>query len=298
MNKISMVEYNPRDWFSLIFKFHKGDTLNVLWPGMITVALYTAVVVYIERNVFNIANSAVIHSLLAFVISLLLVFRTNTAYERWWEGRRLWGDMATSIRNISFKINALLPQSMANHREYLFILITNYPFALKEHLQNSRSFNLFKTHENFKISDLANIEHVPNKILSLYYQEIVQLRHRDLIDPTQLRILDIDLAQLSNIGASCERIKAAPIPYAYSMFLKKFLFAYILTLPFGFGEQLGYYLAPIVSFVFYVLLSLELIAASIEDPFGNDIEDLRLEDMAIKMRQESAEILGLGCGCR
>lgn len=292
-----MIEYNPRDWFSLIFKFHKGDTLNVLWPGMITIAFYTAGVVYIEKNVFNIANSAVIHSLLAFVISLLLVFRTNTAYERWWEGRRLWGVMTTSIRNFTFKINALLPKSAISDKEYLFILTTNYPFALKEHLQKTRLFYLFKTHENCQIIDLETFEHIPNRLLTMCYNEIVRLRQLDLIDSTQLRLLDIDLAQLSNIGASCERIKAAPIPCAYSMFLKKFLFAYILTLPFGFGEQLGYYLAPIVSFVFYVLLSLELIAASIEDPFGNDIEDLQLEDMAIKIRRESAEILGLGCGC-
>ncbi|TAH25320.1 MAG: hypothetical protein EAZ07_07295 [Cytophagales bacterium] len=292
-----MVEYNPRDWFSLIFKFHKGDTLNILWPGMITVAIYTATIVYIERNVFNIVNSAVIHSLLAFVISLLLVFRTNTAYERWWEGQKLWTQLSASIRNISFKLNGLLPSEMESDKEKFFLLISNYPYSIINQLQKNTLIKHYKISEKYPLTTFTNTEHAPNKILTILYEEIVQLRKIDVIDSTQMRLLDIDIAQLNLISNNCERIKSTPIPYSYSMFLKKFLFAYILTLPFGFGEQLGYYLAPIVSFVFYVLLSLELIAASIEDPFGNDTEDLPLLDMSNKIRQEAAEIMSVGCGC-
>lgn len=292
-----MLQYNPRSWFSLIFKFHRGDTLNVLWLGMITVALYTAGMVYLERNVIQITNSVVIHSLLGFVISLLLVFRTNTAYDRWWEGRIQWGNLSTATRSLSYKMHALVPNGSAEEKKYIYILISNFAFALKEHLRGHKPFQHFQESEQFKIDSFQGISHVPNKILSLMYEEIIRLRNLNTIDSTQLRILDIDIAQLNNIASNCERIKATPIPPSYSMFLKKFIFVYILTLPFGFGEQLGYSLAPIVGFVFYVLLSLEVIAESIEDPFGNDTDDLPIDKIAHQIRRDTAEILDIGCEC-
>ena len=292
-----MRKYNSRYWLSLIFKLRKGDTINILWPGMITVALYTAGVVYIERNIFDMENSAVIHSLIAFVISLLLVFRTNTAYERWWEGRIMWGNMTTHIRNLSFKINALIPADRELQRAYFFMLFSNFPIAVKDLLRNQSEFKNFRFGNGFEQKTLEHIEHIPNKILALCYDEMLSMRRREEIDSTQLRIVDIDLSQLSAASTHCERIKSSPIPKSYSMFIRKFLFLYILTLPFGFGETLGYYLAPIVSFVFYVLLSLELIAASIEDPFGKDSEDLPLENLCMQMRRESGEILNIDCSC-
>jgi ion channel-forming bestrophin family protein len=85
-----MIAYNPKKWFSLILQFHKADTVRQLLPTIIAVMVYTVLVVVIDVHFFNIgaeshpAKVAVMYSLLGFVISLLLVFRTNTAYERWW----------------------------------------------------------------------------------------------------------------------------------------------------------------------------------------------------------------------
>ena len=88
-----MIKYNPKDWFGLIFEFHKSDTLRKLIYVIIIYALFTAVVVYIELNFLHFETTTTIDSLVGFIIGLLLVFRTNTAYDRWWEGRKLLGSL-------------------------------------------------------------------------------------------------------------------------------------------------------------------------------------------------------------
>jgi putative membrane protein len=106
-----MVRYNPKDWFGLIFKFHKQETFRKLAWVMLSIAVYTAIVVYIEIEILQLkyASTTIVHSLLGFIISLLLVFRTNTAYDRWWEGRKQWGALVNVSRNLALKIDAILP---------------------------------------------------------------------------------------------------------------------------------------------------------------------------------------------
>ena len=107
-----MVQYNPKDWFGLIFKFHKSDTFRKLFWVMVSIALYAFGVVYFELEILKIEPKSVtvMHSLLGFVISLLLVFRTNTAYDRWWEGRKQWGALVNVSRNFAFKIISFIPE--------------------------------------------------------------------------------------------------------------------------------------------------------------------------------------------
>ena len=101
--------YNPKQWFGILFQFHKSDTLRKLFPLVIVISVYSAVVVYLENNYLNISannylkNIYYLHNLLGFALSLLLVFRTNTAYDRWWEGRKLWGALVNNSRNLAIK---------------------------------------------------------------------------------------------------------------------------------------------------------------------------------------------------
>jgi putative membrane protein len=103
--------------------------------------------------------------------------------------------------------------------------------------------------------------------------------------------LDKELKEFTDIIGACERIKGTPIPYSYSMFLKKFIFIYIVTLPFGFVTLSGYLTVPIVVLISYVILSVELIAEEIEDPFGRDVNDLPTDDLAVKIKDNVREIL-------
>ena len=104
-----MVTYNPKDWFKLILQFHKSDTFRILFFSLISIGIYASVIVYVEEHYVHltIKNSTVMHSILGFVLSMLLVFRTNTAYDRWWEGRKTWGGIVNNSRNLSLKLSAI-----------------------------------------------------------------------------------------------------------------------------------------------------------------------------------------------
>ena len=130
-----MIKYNPKEWFGLIFEFHKSDTLRKLIYVLLIYAGFTAAVVYIELNYFNFESTISVHSLVGFIIGLLLVFRTNTAYDRWWEGRKLLGSLVNTSRNLALKINALIPTKEIEKREMYSKMISNYCFSMKDTLE-------------------------------------------------------------------------------------------------------------------------------------------------------------------
>ena len=119
----------------------------------------------------------------------------------------------------------------------------------------------------------------------------MDLLQQQKISGEQLLFLNDELQSFTDICGACERIKNTPIPFSYSTFIKKFIFIYVVTLPFGYVTNLGYLIIPVVAFVFYVLVSLELIAEEIEDPFGEDDNDLPTDLMAKAIKKNIEEII-------
>lgn len=287
-----MIKYNPKEWFSLIFRFHKSDTFRILVPSMILIAVYSFVVALWELTYLKVTtNGTALHSLLGFVLSLLLVFRTNTAYERWWEGRRLWGSLVNNSRNLASKLQALIPAEHADYRKTISVLISNYAIAVKDHLRSEASATHLDDAPYFDPESLNGARHLPNALSAKLFSLITELKSKGILTSEDLLFINEELRSFNDITGGCERIKATPIPYSYSIFLKKFIFVYIMTLPFGFVSTFGFYIIPIVVFVFYVLTSLELIAEEIEDPFGKDSNDLPTDEIALRIKMNVNELL-------
>lgn len=282
-----MVSYNPKEWFTFIIHFHKADTLRQLLPLIVAISLYTIAVVVVDVHILHLdkesiaAKIAVMHSLLGFVISLLLVFRTNTAYERWWEGRKLWGTLVNCSRNLAIKLKAATPQS---EHDWARKHIEAFPFAMKNHLRNVASLNESELMELYEVHKMKEVKHVPMQMSRVMYERIFQLNKEGILNAEQTLIINAELQQWMEVCGACERIRNTPIPFSYSVFLKKFIFFYVMTLPIAYAPILGYYAIPIVAFILYVLASLELIAEEIENPFGTDANDLPLDDIAKNIR--------------
>lgn len=294
-----MISYNPKEWFGFIFRFHKADTFRKLLPLVIGIAVYTGIVSYAEVNWWKlgddpyIRNIPVMHSLLGFVISLLLVFRTNTAYERWWEGRKLWGSLVNTSRNLAMKMSAILPKDDTVNRGFFRKIIPAYAYALHNHLRREKTrVELFEGAEIVHLTKKIDTDkHIPNQVASLMTGHINDLYRDKKLSDAQLFFINAELASFTDICGACERIKNTPIPFSYSVFIKKFIFFYVMSLPFGFAFTLGYYSVPVVAFVFYVLASLEIIAEEIEDPFGGDANDLPTDKLAANIHTHVGELL-------
>jgi putative membrane protein len=283
---LTMIRYNPKDWFTFIFRFHKADTFRTLAPLILLISLYSGCIAWLELDYFHIdkeshiRNVSIIHSTLGLVISLLLVFRTNTAYERWWEGRKMWGSLVNSSRNLSFKLSILLP----NETVFFNTMISNYAFALKNHLRDQLILSDFEECQGFNRSDLQKDKHIPNQIYRILLNRILEHEKNGVLKPEHVLLINTEMINFSDVLGACERIRKTPIPFSYSVFLKKFTFLYVMTFPIGFVFSLGYLVMPVVGIIFYVLASLELIAEEIEDPFGNDANDLPTDEISRVIR--------------
>ena len=292
-----MLTYNTKDWFKFIFFFNRSDTIRKLLPLMIGMAAFTGLIAYLELVYFkfsennHIKNLNIMHSLLSFVISMLLVFRTNTAYDRWWEGRKLWGALVNNSRNLAIKINGMLPAEDINSRNFYKKTIALYASVLAHHLQSEHTRLALDEKAHPEFAELDKSKHIPNQVATLIFHRTNRLYEEKKITGDQLIILNTELLSFTDVCGACERIKNTPIPLSYSAFLKKFIFIFVLTLPFGLVFSLGYLAIPVVVFVFYVLTSLELIAEEIEDPFGGDENDLPTMKMAANIKKHVAEIL-------
>jgi len=287
-----MIKYNPKNWFKLIFALHKSDTMRMLWKELIYISVFTTVISFLIIHYFpykeQLTGLISVYSLIGFVISLLLVFRTNTGYDRWWEGRKQWGMLVNNSRNLAIKISSLVEDE--DDRSYIKRMLPNFVFAMKEHLRQGVDFaELDLTKEEIAI--LADRKHIPNGIVSMIYDRVNKLKKEGKISQEEYITLDTNLNSLLDILGACERIKNTPIPYSYSLFIKKFIFIYVTTIPLAFIPTFGYFSVLIATFIFYVLVSMEVLAEEIEDPFGKDANDLPTGELSIKIRDNVREII-------
>lgn len=287
-----MVSYNTKDWFTFIFRFHKADTFRTLFPIMVAIGIYSAIIGFAEVEYWKVSeksyvkNITIMHGMLGFVISLLLVFRTNTAYDRWWEARKLWGSLVNNSRNLSIKLAVMLPDE--KDKSFFRKMIPNYASILHKHLNNTDTGKQLFDDVDLEID---HHKHKPNQVAKKMFAKINELYNDKKITGDQLIIINAEIQSFTDICGACERIKNTPIPYSYSAFIKKFIFFYVMTLPFGYSFSLGHYVSPVVVFIFYVLASLELIAEEIEDPFGGDENDLPTHKIAENIKKHVEELI-------
>jgi ion channel-forming bestrophin family protein len=292
-----MINYNPKEWFTFIFRIHKADTVRKLFPMFIALSIYSGFIAWLELEVWKLsANSEIskislMHGLLSFVISLLLVFRTNTAYDRWWEGRRQWGALVNSSRNLAMKIQAMLPVENTADRLFFKVMIPNFAYGLKNHLRKTYLHEEMEAIPGQEPMHTDISKHVPNQLAQQINSKVMELYRNGQLTGDQLILLNPELQSFADVCGACERIKNTPIPFSYSVFIKKFIFFYVMSMPFAYVFSLGYLIIPMIVFIFFVLASLELIAEEIEDPFGKDANDLPIDTICSNIRLHVSELL-------
>ena len=276
--------YDNKHWISVLLSMHKSDTLKTLGSGMIAMAVYAGIVAYLEIEYFkidkdsSIRNISLIHTLLGFVLSMLLVFRTNTAYDRWWEGRKLLGKMVNDSRNLAIKLHAILPEDDKENRDFFKKYLCFFPHLLSRHL--SKQSTKMELAQDQQHTEVEQLPHPPNALIWRIQNQVQKLYREGVITGDQLIILDSQLSGFLDVCGGCERIKNTPIPYSYSSFTKKFIVIYVITLPIAYAMSIGYMMTLLTVFVFYVLMSLEVLAEEIEEPFNNEENDRPMELIA------------------
>lgn len=204
-------------------------------------------------------------------------------------GKKAWGGFVNSSRNLAIKLNAIVKDPIVKLR--LKILIQNFISSSKSHLRQGVVEGDLRSCDKYCVEDMLKAQHVPNYLMKVLMAEINDLFENDQMNATHMLMINNELQSFSDHLGACERIKKTPIPYSYSIFLKKMIFIYIASMPFGFAMEFVYWSIFIVSILFYIFASIELIAEEIEDPFGLDDNGLPTDQITETIRQNLDEIM-------
>jgi ion channel-forming bestrophin family protein len=234
----------------------------------------------------------------SIVLGLLLVFRTNTAYDRFWEGRRLWGNMNNGVRNLSrqmwVNIATATPEDRAKKIVFIRLLVA-FAIATKLHLRDETTDqeelqDLIPTNQYFQ---LKNFNNPPLEIAFWIGDYLQQQYQRNCINSYQLEAMQKLLDSLVDVLGGCERILRTPMPLAYAIHLKQLLLIYCLLLPFQLVNSLQWMTGLLVGLISFTLLGIEEIGIEIENPFGYDDNDLPLDRFCASMRHNLEDLITL-----
>lgn len=288
------------NWFQIILRLQGSILLNII-PWVAFFAGYSLIIVLLDYHEKHLPLPKITAGIpniilsLNLILSLLLVFRLNAAYDRYWEGRKLWGALVNSVRNLTRGIVIVVETSSQLDRlekEETVRLTVAFAVAMKLHLRGEPvDKQLIVLISSSRYSKLQNTNHLPLTIalwIGEYLQD--QYRHKS-IGVYQLTILQNLLDELVNILGGCERILKTPTPLALSIFLKQLLILYCLSLPIEMVDVLKWWTVPVVIVITSILFGIDEIGSELENPFGRDPNDLPLDVICDGISNNAEELI-------
>lgn len=268
------------NWFNIALRV-RGSVIPAIFGRVLlcgAFGLFISVLSYYKIPVAAKALGGIIPSI---VLGLLLVFRTNTAYERFWEGRKAWGGIINHIRNLSRSIWVAIDEIDLIHRtekEQVLKLLVAFAVATKLHLRSQAvDVRLEKLVSQSQFTKLQSANNPPLEIAFWIGDYLQAKEEQGQIGLYQMNELQKILSGMVEMLGACERILRTPMPLAYAIHLKQLLMLYCLLLPFQLVEELMWWTAPSIALVSFTLFGIEAIGVEIENPFGTDPNDLPLD---------------------
>ena len=304
-----MIVHERAGWLRTLL-FLRGSALTRIWPRLVAVTLVAALVTYLHdsHGMLQADLTATPFSLIGLALGIFLGFRNNTSYDRFWEGRKLWGRVVNASRSLTRQILTLIgppfekgralsegetEQIRAFHRESVYRLIA-YVHSLRLHLRGQdRVRELDGLIPDPELADLVAEMNRPIALLHRMGERFRDAWDQGWVHPLHIEVLELSLTELAGVQGGCERIKATPIPFSYNMLLHRIVFVYCFLLPFGLVNLVHAFTPLVAAVVSYAFFGLDAVGDEIEDPFGEDVNDLPLAAITrmieINLRQRLGE---------
>lgn len=297
-----MIIRADRSWLSLVFTIRKGTLLEEIWLRILLVVLISvgATVAHEVYDIKSFGLTTTPFTIVGFAVSIFMGFRNSSAYDRFWEGRKLWGGLVNISRNLGRQL-ATLPRAAPGGEEELRVrqarildLLAAYPHALRAHL---RSEALPGDVERLCGSELAThaarADNKPLALLQVLATRIQALRAADYLDNFSYLELERGLAEITNIQGACERIRSTPIPLSHTTLTHRTIAAYLVLLPFGLVDTIKLMTPVVTLLVAFAFFGLDSLGEEMEDPFGTDCNDLPLHFIASVIERNLAQQRGI-----
>jgi putative membrane protein len=302
-----MIIRKKEHWFLMLF-ISRGSGSPKLLPRLIFLLIASLAVVYYRDTIYrwNVHLNPVPFTLFGIALALFLGFRNNASYDRFWEGRKLWGSLVNTSRSLTRQAHTLVDQPSATWNQYAATGDHNptsritHPFvnclialayALKHQL---RQTDAGPDMDRLLTADLAarlrTVRWKPIFLLKTMGYWVRSIKQAGHIDSISQQSFDQLLSQLSDSIGGCERISNTPLPYSYDVLLHRTVFIYCFLLPLGLVETLGWMTPLIVVFIAYTYLAFEAIAEELEEPFGLAPNDLALDTICHNLENSLLEL--------
>ena len=224
----------------------------------------------------------------AFALTFLIGFRNSSAYDRWWEAQKAWSTLKNDLRNFCLKFVTWFQPSQEERQE-CHRLAAGFAFALRDHLQDSADLSKVPGFA----SEVDRPKHVPAYLAKRIQQLLISIGPERQQHPLALVIMDPHVRALMEVTGACERIKTTPISTSYRALLRHGMFYYLALASIFVIWDLGLVALPAVMVPAYFLIGIELIAESVEEPFGRLGDDLPLDTLCLSISRSTAELLGV-----
>ncbi|NJK32942.1 MAG: hypothetical protein HC927_11335 [Deltaproteobacteria bacterium] len=285
----------------------RGTPISKVWRRVVVTGLVALVITLLDLQwgLFHVNLTPLPFTLIGLALSIFLGFRNNTGYDRFWEGRKLWGSLVNVARSLTRQILTLIgptartsdaatPARLAEIRRELIYTLIAYVHALCHHLRDEEPFEaLARLLPAAQVEALRHELNRPVAILQMIGDRLRAVHDEGLIDTYHLPVLDAGLTELTNIQGACERIKSTPIPASYTVLMHRIVLLYCMGLPFGIVETVGVATPLVVLIVAYAFYGLDAVGTEIENPFERDPNDLPLSTLTrmieVNLRQRLGE---------
>jgi putative membrane protein len=278
-----MIIRKRKNWLRMLFVW-QGSVLPKIMPRLALLAAFSLFIHCIKGSLFGykVTLNPGAFTLMGLALAIFLGFCNTAAYDRFWEGRKLWGALVIDTRSIVRQILSYIkddPNEGIHTREAIVLTIA-YTYALKHQLRNTDpADDLKRLLPDAQCKQLESIRFKPILILRYLAEWVDAAEKKGKIDTITKMGIDQNIDKLSDIVGGCERIANTPIPLPYHILLHRTVYIYCFLLPFGLIDTIGLMTPIMVTFIGYTFIALDSIVDEISDPFGVEPNDLALNSI-------------------
>jgi putative membrane protein len=280
----------------------RGSVLARIWKSLVITTVLAMLVTWTDGALWHhkITLTTIPFTLIGLPLAIFLGFRNNSAYDRYWEGRKLWGELVLRKRNFARQCLSLIDTAQAYQqgnrddiRDRMVRRAIAYGHALRHHLRSSSSGDELRPFlPEAEWQRLQTVRHVPHILMLEMGKDLSQCVRDGRLDPCLAASIDSTISAIVGAGAACERIKSTPIPFSYTLLLHRTAYIYCFLLPFGLVDTIGFMTPFVVAIVAYTFFGLDALGDEIEEPFGTDANDLPLNAITRGIEVDLREALG------
>lgn len=268
-------------WIKMLFIW-KGSILSKVMPQLMIIFAFSIVVFLLHGKVYDIKiqlNPA-IFTLIGVSLAIFLGFCNTASYDRYWEGRKLWGKLVNDTRSLTRQILTIVEtndQVTIEKKQEFVKMISAFCWALNYELRGkTETDQLERLLSKEQVDFLKQCQFKPVMIMNMMGEWLNEMKNQKAMDSMVLTTLDFQLNQLSEIVGGCERILNTPVPFVYHVLLHRTVYIYCFLLPYGLVDAVGWMMPVLVLFISYTFISLDAVVDEIGEPFGEEANDLAL----------------------